>query len=66
MPVFMACMMCVVCEVCGWCVSEESGLYTRYVAVWGTGQRRVRCALGGVMYIMYVKCVVHVRWCDSL
>lgn len=42
MPVFMACMMCV---VCGWCVSEESGLYMRYVTVWGTGQRCVKCAL---------------------
>lgn len=47
MPVFTACMMCVVCEGCGWCVSEESGLYTRYVTVWGTGQRCVKCARSG-------------------
>lgn len=38
----MACMMCV---VCGWCVSEESGLYMRYVTMWGTGQQCVKCPL---------------------
>lgn len=37
-----------------------------FIQVWGTGQRRVKCALGGVMYITYVKCAIQVRWCDSV